>query len=71
MEKPITSVDELIRALGGHAETAKAFGVKPQSVYEWPERGFPGRHIPALIYKVAPAHHLVIEESFYRIEAGT
>src|SRR5262245_19914369 len=51
MGKPITTVADLVRALGGTAKAAKWAGVKPAAISQWLRRGFvpPGWHLRLLI----------------------
>lgn len=65
MEKLITSVEELINELGGLTPTSQIFGVSLSSAFEWKQGGFPGRHIPTLIYDIAPARGWVFSKDFF------
>ena len=55
---PLQTTNNLILALGGHAKTARYFGVTRSAVFQWSRKGVPGNRVMALCrladHKVKP-----------------
>ena len=56
----MTTIDQIIDALGGKHEAAERFGIQEQSVRKWKRNGLPPEHWPDIV-KLTPFGYADLE----------